>query len=149
MMVLLPTGCGSFPAQSNLVLKNFLPSNCLALHNTTHDVTVRHLAGCRASPIFVVFTGLEGKRKISSSWSPFIDRTWVPTLHIRILSRKLTRREQLTFHRMPILNPSNAELNPVRHLLALVGARHIVHISRLRVKPVTRFWSFNLWFALP
>ena len=28
----------------------------------------------------------------------------------------------------------NAELNPIRHLLALVGARHIVHVSRMRVK---------------
>ena len=32
-----------------------------------------------------------------------------------------------------ILNPLNAELNPIRHLLALVGARHIVHVSRIRV----------------
>ena len=24
-------------------------------------------------------------------------------------------------------------LNPIRHLLALVGARHIVHVSRIRV----------------
>ena len=31
-------------------------------------------------------------------------------------------------------NPLNAELNPIRHLLALVGARHIVHVSRIRVK---------------
>jgi hypothetical protein len=32
------------------------------------------------------------------------------------------------------INPLNAELNPIRHMLALVGARHIVHISRIRVK---------------
>ena len=31
-------------------------------------------------------------------------------------------------------NPLNAELNPIRHLLALAGVRHIVHVSRLRVK---------------
>jgi hypothetical protein len=31
-------------------------------------------------------------------------------------------------------NPLNAELNPIRHLLALVGARHIVHVSTVRVK---------------
>ena len=31
------------------------------------------------------------------------------------------------------LNPLNAELNSIRHLLALVGARHIVHVSRIRV----------------
>ena len=34
------------------------------------------------------------------------------------------------------VNPLNAELNPIRHLLALVGARHIVHVSRVRVKPL-------------
>ena len=32
------------------------------------------------------------------------------------------------------VNPLNAELNPIRHLLALEGARHIVHVSRVRVK---------------
>ena len=31
-------------------------------------------------------------------------------------------------------NPLNAELNPICHLLALVGARHIVYVSRIRVK---------------
>jgi hypothetical protein len=31
------------------------------------------------------------------------------------------------------INASNAELNPIRHFLALVGAHHIVHVSRLRV----------------
>ena len=31
------------------------------------------------------------------------------------------------------INPLNAELNPIRHLLALVAARHIVHVSRIRV----------------
>jgi hypothetical protein len=34
------------------------------------------------------------------------------------------------------VNPLNAELNPIRHLLALVGARHIVHVSRIRVNPL-------------
>jgi hypothetical protein len=36
------------------------------------------------------------------------------------------------------LNPLNAELNPIRHLLALVGARHIVHVSRIRVNNMKR-----------
>ena len=31
-------------------------------------------------------------------------------------------------------NPLNAELNPIYHLLALLGAHHILHISRMRVK---------------
>ena len=37
-----------------------------------------------------------------------------------------------------IVNPLNAELNPIRHLLALVGARHIVHVSRMKVNDVTK-----------
>ena len=31
------------------------------------------------------------------------------------------------------LNPLNAELNSICHLLALLGAQHIFHISRIRV----------------
>ena len=29
------------------------------------------------------------------------------------------------------VNPLNAELNPICHLLALVGAQHILHVSRV------------------
>ena len=32
-----------------------------------------------------------------------------------------------------MINPLNVEWNPIRHLLALVGARHFVHVSRMRV----------------
>jgi len=31
-------------------------------------------------------------------------------------------------------NPSNAELNPICHLLTLLGSHHILHIGRIRVK---------------
>ena len=32
------------------------------------------------------------------------------------------------------INPLNVELNPICHLLALLGAHHIFHVSGLRVK---------------
>ena len=32
------------------------------------------------------------------------------------------------------INPLNAELNPICHLLALLGAQHILHVSKIRVK---------------
>jgi len=32
------------------------------------------------------------------------------------------------------MNPINAELNPICHLLALVRAHHILHVSMIRVK---------------
>ena len=35
------------------------------------------------------------------------------------------------------LNPLNAELNPICHLLALLGAHHFLHVSRIRVKSLT------------
>ena len=33
-----------------------------------------------------------------------------------------------------LLNPLNAELNPICHLLLLLGAHLIFHVSRIRVK---------------
>jgi len=33
-----------------------------------------------------------------------------------------------------VINPSNAELNPICHLLALLGAHPILHVSGIRVK---------------
>jgi len=39
------------------------------------------------------------------------------------------------------INPLNAELNPICHLLALLGAHHILHVSRIRVKEgLKRIW---------
>ena len=35
-----------------------------------------------------------------------------------------------------VLNPLNAELNPICHLLALV-VHHILHVSRVRVNPTS------------
>jgi hypothetical protein len=34
------------------------------------------------------------------------------------------------------LNPLNAELNPICHLLALLGGATIVDVSRLRIKEI-------------
>ena len=36
-----------------------------------------------------------------------------------------------------LVNPLNAELNPIRYLLALLGAHHFLHVSRIRVKSLT------------
>jgi hypothetical protein len=38
-----------------------------------------------------------------------------------------------------VCNPLNADLNPVCHLLALLGAHNILHISRIRVKWLIKF----------
>jgi len=31
------------------------------------------------------------------------------------------------------INPLKTQLNPILHLLALLGAHHILHVSRIRV----------------
>jgi len=36
-----------------------------------------------------------------------------------------------------VFNPLNAELNPTCYLLALLGAHHFLHVSRIRVKSLT------------
>jgi len=37
---------------------------------------------------------------------------------------------------MEMFNPLNTELNPICHLLTLLGAHHIFHVSGLRVNEV-------------
>jgi len=49
-----------------------------------------------------------------------------------VMMRPLVR----TKRRLVEINPLNAELNPICHLLALLGTHHILHVSRIRVKMV-------------
>jgi len=44
------------------------------------------------------------------------------------------------FYEVNKINPLNAELNPICHLLALLGAHHILHIGRIRVNTVWQRW---------
>ena len=41
----------------------------------------------------------------------------------------------ISFYRS--FNPLNAELNPICHLLALLGVHHFLHVSRIRVKSLS------------
>ena len=50
--------------------------------------------------------------------------------HFKYLGTTLT--DQNPVHEE--INPLNAELSPICHLLALLGAHHIFHVSGLRVK---------------
>ena len=40
-------------------------------------------------------------------------------------------------------NPLNPELNPICYLLALLGAHHFLHVSRIRVKLLTLRWLMS------
>jgi len=44
-------------------------------------------------------------------------------------------------------NPLNAELNPICHLLALLGSHPILHVSRIRVKYLKGWHTRVAWWA--
>ena len=54
---------------------------------------------------------------------------------LRTGSFKLFKRPFQGF--LTILTHLNAELNPICYLLALLGAHHFLHVSRIRVKSLT------------
>jgi hypothetical protein len=43
----------------------------------------------------------------------------------------------------PSINPPNTELNLICHLLALLEAHHILHVSRIRVKNLSSYLTNN------
>ena len=49
---------------------------------------------------------------------------------------ELTRRQTDGTNRKEF-NPLKPELNPICYLLALLGAHHFLHVSRIRVKSLT------------
>ena len=55
---------------------------------------------------------------------------------VAVCSQIRTKHSTQSEHHVEYLsvNPLNAELNTIRHSLALVGARYILHVSRVRVK---------------
>jgi hypothetical protein len=54
--------------------------------------------------------------------------------HIRLAQPDKSPVEEHSINLDHIINPLNAKLNPIYHLLALLGAHPILHISRVRVK---------------
>jgi hypothetical protein len=49
---------------------------------------------------------------------------------------------------VPYLNLQTTELNPISHLLALLGARPKVHISRIKVNLLSSFSPLKQWVKL-
>jgi hypothetical protein len=46
------------------------------------------------------------------------------------------------------INPLNTKLNPICHLLALLGAHHILHIIRIRVNTAWHVVHFGVFGSL-
>ena len=54
-----------------------------------------------------------------------------------------------TMHGSMNINPLNPELNPICYLLALLGAHHFLHVSRIRVKSLTLRLLMSYIFGAP
>ena len=48
-----------------------------------------------------------------------------------------SQRKDLHKYKYRLVNPLNPELNPICYLLALLGAYHFLHVSRIKVKLLT------------
>jgi hypothetical protein len=62
-------------------------------------------------------------------------------MHVWIVTKKFILCLEATGILFLWFNPSNAELNATCHLLALLGAHHILHISRIRVQTCCAVYS--------
>ena len=69
------------------------------------------------------------------SWGTNYKTFWQAEILTLCLIDKFTKPNSvLTYNKF--FNPLNTELNPICHLLALLGAHHILHVSRIRVKEI-------------
>jgi hypothetical protein len=77
------------------------------------------------------------------TWAKTVTEQNRPRLFERRVLRKIfgptldkdgTWRIKTNEERENLINPLNAEVNPICHLLALLGAHPILHVSRIRVK---------------
>jgi len=66
-----------------------------------------------------------------------VAKHWLNPFYLSFRSCDSCRRLPEPKHHSFLFNPLNAELNPICCLLALLGAHHFLHVSRIRVKSLT------------
>ena len=114
---------------------NDMSSCCVAficsLDHRKMSAVTRHL-----SPI--QFLGTEAEFGHISSGFPILTIT-TSLFHtqLSIFTEVCQRPNQAAHYYILLLNTLNAELNPICYLLALIGAHHFLHVSRIRVKSLT------------
>ena len=67
----------------------------------------------------------------------FLNRALCHRLRLKCVGTCAETRLRLYAKWTSQFNPLNAELNPICYLLALLGAHHFLHVSRIRVKLLT------------
>ena len=78
-------------------------------------------------------------------------RPW-PTVGCRAKNKQTILAEwvsSLVSSRESQINPLNAELNPIGYLLALLGAHHFLHVSRIKVKSLALRLLMSYMYGAP
>ena len=120
----------SYPI-SSFVLRSFFPSveSRLAVHlNLSPNVTTI-MTGNGNIPSYVHRLKIIGSPECPCKHG-------IQTVDHLIFQCKRLKHEREIL-KSSVLNPLNAELNPICHLLALLGVHHFLHVSRIRVKSLT------------
>ena len=72
-------------------------------------------------------------KMVCSKMSDILSSTLLDCLQVKT---KINYMNQIRKY-LPVFNPLKPELNPICYLLALLGAHHFLHVSRIRVKLLT------------
>ena len=72
-----------------------------------------------------------------------------PSPYLLTIGSALFQVQITVFTQMRVFNPLNPELNPICYLLALLGAHHFLHVSRVRVKLLTLRQLMSYLYAAP
>ena len=108
----------SLPTSSPKYIAPFSHPLCLCLRTYFHSLLAIHIPGMHCQ--FASYMMRHRYKMCTNRTVRIVPITTTETNHSGDKSTKF-------------FNPLNAELNPIRYLLALVGAHHIVHVSGIRV----------------
>jgi len=111
--------------------------------------------------LHIVFQFLACVASVTRSWKPCFSSsiTMLITSSHNICTRTFqSTRKKTAWHGHPLqlaqifiiwFNPLNAELNAICYLLALLGAHHFLHVSRIRVKSLTLWPLMSYIYGAP
>ena len=70
-------------------------------------------------------------------------------MHLNVLSSSSEVETGVSLLYYVAINALNPELNPICYLLALLGAHHFLHVSRMRVKLLTFRLLMSYIYGVP